>query len=386
MDRLWSKSFISMTVAMLFLFTGFYLLLPTLPLYIQEMGGNETQIGLAAGVFTLAAVVFRPLVGGLLDRYGRRPFIIWGLVLFTVCMYMYDWVGGILLLLALRLLHGMTWAVSTTAVGTAVTDVIPSARRGEGMGWYGMAMTLAMAVGPLLGIWIITNQSYGSLFLIATGSSCIALVFAFAVKVPFQRTAASGRIQLFDKTLVWVMVSIFFLAFSYGGITTFLPLFAEAIEVNAGTFFLVFALTLTLSRPAAGKLSDRFGELAVIIPALIVTVVALLVLSAAGGLGGIVAAAILYGIGFGAAQPALQATTLRIAHPERKGVANASFFTAFDLGIAMGAILLGAVSQAVGYEALFIVSAVSVMLALVVFAVFARRLLHPAPSIGGMNQ
>ncbi len=106
MERLWTKPFIQMTVGMLFLFTNFYLLLPTLPLYIKHLGGSETQVGLAAGAFTLTAVVFRPMVGGLVDRYGRRAFYIWGLIFFVLSMYLYDWVGSILLLLALRILHG----------------------------------------------------------------------------------------------------------------------------------------------------------------------------------------------------------------------------------------------------------------------------------------
>jgi hypothetical protein len=137
-----------MTVGMFFLFTAFYLLLPTLPQFIKQMGGNEAQVGLAAGAFMLSAVIFRPIVGGLLDRFGRRPFIVWGLLLFILAMYMYNWIGGIVVLMGLRILHGISWAVSTTAIITAVTDMIPSARRGEGMGWFGMAMTLAMANRP----------------------------------------------------------------------------------------------------------------------------------------------------------------------------------------------------------------------------------------------
>ena len=106
MERLWTKPFIVMTVAMLVLFTGFYLLLPTMPLYIKSLGGTESQVGLVAGVFTLTAVVFRPIVGGLLDRYGRRPFMIAGLLLFVLSMGLYPWASAFALLLALRVLRG----------------------------------------------------------------------------------------------------------------------------------------------------------------------------------------------------------------------------------------------------------------------------------------
>lgn len=376
MERLWTKQFIQMTVGMLLLFTGFYLLLPTLPLFIKQLGGNESQVGLAAGIFTISAVIFRPIVGGLLDRFGRRPFIIWGMLFFAFSMYLYDWVGGILILMALRVLHGVSWAFSTTAVGTAITDIIPSDRRGEGMGWYGIAMTLAMAIGPMLGIWLIQNESYHVLFLFATSLSVAALLLLFLVKIPFQPKTTSSRIEFIEKSVLPVTVAIFFVAVSYGGITTFLPLFAVSIKVNPGTFFLVYAVALTLIRPIAGKLSDQYGVATVIVPALVITIFALLVLSLSSGLFGVIISAVLYGTGFGAAQPALQAATLQIANPDRKGVTNASFMTAFDLGIGLGSIVLGWVSQYTGYEVLFTVSAVSVALSLLIFIVFVRRLLR----------
>lgn len=312
---------------------------------------------------------------GLVDRYGRRAFYVWGLIFFVLSMYLYDWVGSILLLLALRILHGASWAFSTTSIGTVITDLIPISRRGEGMGWYGMAMTVAMAIGPMLGTYIVSGYSFRTLFLVATGLSLIAFILAYMTRAPYQAKPSAGRIQLVEKSVLPVTAAIFFLAVAYGGITTFLPLFAESIRVNPGTFFLVYAVALTLIRPFAGKLSDRFGEAAVIIPSLVVTAGALIVLSQSSGLPGLITAAILYGIGFGSAQPALQAATLRIAPENRRGAANASFMTAFDLGIGLGAIVLGLISERIGYAYLFTVTAVSVVVSLVIFAVFVRRLL-----------
>jgi MFS family permease len=374
-ERLWTKPFILMTVGVFSLFTGFYLLLPTMPLFIKWMGGNEAQVGLAAGAFMLSAVIFRPIVGGLLDRFGRRPFIVWGLLLFTLAMYMYDWIGGIVVLMGLRILHGMSWAVSTTAILTAITDLIPSARRGEGMGWFGMAMTLAMAIGPMFGIYVTQNLSYHILFLFAVGLSAAALLMMFGAQMPFRQQPGARRIELFEKSVLPVTVSVFFLYIAYGGVTTFVPLFANSVKVNSGAFFLVYAATLALIRPLAGKLSDRNGETFVIVPALLITISALIVLSFSTGLFGVLVSAVLYGIGFGSAQPALQAATIRLAHPDRKGVANASLLTATDLGIGLGAILLGWVSQYTSYQVLFTVSAVSVAFSLLLFTFLVKRLL-----------
>ncbi|NOU92383.1 MFS transporter [Paenibacillus sp. LMG 31456] len=375
MERLWTKTFILMTVGNFFLFTAFYFLLPTLPLFIKQMGGSEVQIGLSTGAFMLCAVIFRPIVGGLLDRYGRRPFIIWGLLLFALAMYMYDWVGGIVVLIGIRLLHGMSWAVSTTAVYTTITDIIPSARRGEGMGWFSTATTLAMAVGPIFAIWVIQNLSYHALFLFAVGLSAAALLLMFGAKVPHQPQSGARTIELFEKSVLPVTVSVFFMYIAYGGITAFIPMFTNSIEVNSGAFFLAFAAALALSRPISGTVSDRYGQTFVIVPALLITISALIVLSFSTGLFGVLASAVLYGIGFGSAQPALQAATIRLAHPDRKGVANASLLTANDLGIGLGAIMLGWISQYTNYQVVFTVSAVSVTLSLLLFTLFVKRLL-----------
>ncbi|MEK3886700.1 MFS transporter [Bacillus sp. FSL K6-3431] len=375
MERLWTRSFILMTVGMFFLFTGFYMLYPTLPQYIKQMGGNESQVGLAMGAFMLSAVVLRPIIGGLLDRFGRRPFIVWGLLFFAVAMYMYEWIGGIVILMALRILHGMTWGVTTTSILTAVTDMIPLKRRGEGLGWSGMAMTLAMAIGPMFGIWVSGNLSYHALFLFAAGLSATALLLTLGAKMPFQPQSGVRRIEFFEKSVLPVTTSVFFLFIAYGGITTFIPLFAESIQVNSGTFFLVYAATLVLVRPIAGKLSDRYDETSVIVPGLVITISALVALSFSTGLFGVLVSAVLYGIGFGSAQPALQAATIRLVRPERTGVANASFTTATDLGIGLGAMILGWISLNTSYQVLFTVSAVSVAFSLMLYSFFVIRLL-----------
>lgn len=307
MERLWTRSFIFMIVGMFFLFTAFYMLYPTLPLFIKERGGSESQVGLAMGVFMLSSVIFRPFVGGLLDRFGRGPFIISGLLLFAIVMYMYNWIGGIFVLMVLRILHGLTWAVSTTSISTAVTDLIPSNRRGEGMGWSGMAMTLAMAIGPMFGLWVIQKLSYHALFLFAVVLSTAALLFTLGANITFQPKTDVRRIDLFEKSVFPITAAVFLLFIAYGGIISFVPLFADSIKVNSGTFFLVYA------------------------------------------------------------------ATIRLVSPERAGVANASFSTGADLGIGLGAIILGWISQYTSYQVLFTVSAISVAFSLLMFIFFVKN-------------
>ncbi|MFV9566982.1 MFS transporter [Thermoanaerobacter mathranii] len=375
MERLWTRSFILMILGTFFLFTAFYMLYPTLPLFIKHIGGNETHVGLSMGIFMLSAVILRPVIGGLLDWFGRRPFIILGLSLFTLAMYMYNWVNGITALIWLRMLHGVSWAISTTAILTVIADIVPTTRYGEGMGWFGTAMTLAMAIGPMLGMWVVQNLSYHALFLFAVALSITALLLEFGVKMLFQPQSDAKRIEFFEKPVLSVAVSVLFLFISYASITTFVPLFADLLKVNSGLFFLVYSATLFLSRPIAGKLSDQYGEMFVVVPALLISILALIVLSVSTGLFGMLVSAVLYGIGFGSAQPVLQATIVRLVPPDRRGVANASFSTATDLGIGLGAIILGWISKYTSYQILFTISAVSVIFSLLVFVFFVKHLL-----------
>jgi MFS family permease len=379
MERLWTRPYVLMIAGTFALFTAFYALYPTLPLFIQQLGGNSAHVGLAMGVFMLTSVALRPVVGGLLDRFGRRSFVVGGTLLFAVAMSLYGWVGSIGTLIALRVLHGTSWAVSSTATQTAITDLIPPARRGEGIGFLGMAMTMAMAVGPAAGLWIAQKLSYQSLFLSGAGISCVAVLLTFGAKMPYRPGPGATGFGIVEKRALPILASLFFLFFAYSSITTFVPLFASSIKVSSPAFFAAFAATLAVVRPLAGRLSDRFGEAVVVVPALVITILALITLSLSTGLPGLVASAVLYGIGFGTSHPVLHAATIRIARTSRQGAANASVSTAADLGIGLGAMALGWVSQHASYQRLFTVAAASVALSLLVF-IFARRVLRPAAS------
>jgi predicted MFS family arabinose efflux permease len=237
-------------------------------------------------------------------------------------------------------------------------------------------MTLAMAIGPMFGLWVIQSLSFSSLFLFAVALSAAAMLLMVGVKMSFRPQPGTRRIELLEKPVLPVAGSVFFLFIAYGGITTFVPLFADSIKVNSGTFFLAYAATLAIIRPFAGKLSDRHGETFVIVPSLVITISALIVLSLSTGLIGVLVSAVLFGMGFGSAQPALQSATIRLARSNRIGVANATLSTATDLGIGLGAIVLGWVSQYASYQALFAVSAVSVGFSLILFTFIVKSLLR----------
>ncbi|WP_152656712.1 MFS transporter [Oceanobacillus sp. CFH 90083] len=373
MDRLWTKSYILLLVGMFFLFTGFYMFYPTLPLYIKELGGNASHVGLAMGIFMFSGMVCRALIGGLSDRYGRKIFIVSGLVLFIIITCLYQWTAGIFYLLILRVFHGMSWGTTATSIHIIFADMIPANRRGEGLGWTGVAMTLAMAVGPMIGFAVMDYFSFSALLYLIIILAAITLIISVFIKLPFEVKQKQGVIHFFEKSVFPVTLTVFFLYVSYGGITIFVPLFSETVDVNPATFFLIYAITLLGSRPILGKFSDRYGGKVIIIPALAASAIALIVLGYATNNFMMSLAAILYGLGFGGANPALQATIIRMVPKERIGVATASFGTSTDLGIGLGAIILGWVARYTDYTILFAICAFSVILSFLTFTILVRR-------------
>ncbi|MHB0979234.1 MAG: MFS transporter [Thermoleophilia bacterium] len=362
---LWTRGFVVLMLYNLFFFLGFQLLSPTLPVFAVRIGGDNSSAGLVVGFFTLAAVLVRPVTGWALDAYGRYALLIAGTVLTFAVIVGHEWVVGIPLLLALRFAHGATFAVATTAGGTLASDLVPRARLGEGMGFFTQAMSLPMAVGPLVGLALIASGDFTWLFMLGAGLTAISLLLGLGLRVPkHQRSRRPfGLRALFERSAMFPSVLVLLLTMTYGPVISFIALLGEERRIaNVGLFFTVYAVVQTLTRPVSGRLADRrgYGRTAAI--GLVVTAAAVAMIAFAHGLLGVAAAAILYGIGFGTAQPSLNALAVNRVSPVRRGAATAAFFTAFDLGVAIGSIGGGLAAAALSLGTVFLLSAVPVLL------------------------
>lgn len=372
--RLWTRDFWLISLATFFLFTSFQMVMPTLPKYVQFLGAKESVVGLVTGVFTVSAVLVRPFVGRELDRRGRRGIYIQGLGLFLIAVLAYRWAPTAAIVLFVRFLHGIGWGTTTTAAGTIVTDLLPPSRRGEGMGYYGMFPNLAMAVAPATGLYLLARYDYPLVFY--SSALLAALAFLLAMQLRRDDPPAGQDLPapaLFEPRALYPSFVTLLMALSYGCVVTFLPIYAEHRGIaNIGPFFTVYAVTLMATRPLAGRVYDRYGPHTALVPGLVLLTLALIFLSRAQSLAAFLLAGVFYGLGFGSAQPALQALTVAGVPPSRRGAANATFFSAFDLGIGTGAVLLGLVAQIIGYPGMFLAAAGGVVLALGAYLLFPR--------------
>lgn len=378
-EKIWTKDFILIVIANFFIFLGFQMTLPTIPLFVENLGGNDQLIGYVVGIFTFSSLLLRPFAGNLLETKGRGFVYLIGLAIFVLSVGSFGFLMSIALLFLMRVIQGVGWGFSTTASGTIATDLIPASRRGEGMGYFGLSGNLALAFGPSLGL-ILANPnilSFKSFFFICAGLGFVALLLSSRInykKVERNQEKKKVKLDLYEKGALKPSLLLFFITVTFGGIASFLPLFtAEKHIEGIQVYFLIYALALMVTRTFAGQLYDRKGHQAVFIPGTLLVLAAMVLLAWLPNSAVLFTAAALYGLGFGSVQPALQAWAIEKAPINRRGMANATFFSFFDLGVGLGAMVFGQIGHLFGYSSIYKAAAISVFISILLYVFFLLK-------------
>ena len=356
---MFTRDFSLAILANLFSFASMYVLLATLPLYVVAIGGTVSDAGVVLACFTLSAVVVRPVVGRLSDRRAKKAIMLAGAVILAASSLLYAPVHSVPLLMAVRVFHGVGWAAFGTAASALAADLAPLSRRGEAMGYFGVGMNVAMAIGPALGVFLVGWTGYGSLFLTAMVLGAAAALTTAGIAEP-RRAPGQGALQRGWRSFIlpsalFPSAVLFTNALTYASVVALLPLFADEAGLgNPGLFFTVFSVVVLVLRGPLGRVSDRRGRVAVVAPGLSVTFVALLVLSQAHSTAMMLVVAVLYAVGVGAAQPTLMAMTVDRAGPQERGAAMGTYTTAMDLGIGVGSVVWGVVAQSLGFATMYV--------------------------------
>lgn len=370
-NKLWTKDFTLITLANLLMAIAFYFMVPILPVFLTDnFSATESQIGLVLSFYTIAALLVRPFAGYALDVIGRYSIYVVSLLLFSTIFFGYVWATSILFVLILRFMHGLTWGSMSTAGSTIAVDLAPQKRRGEGIGVFGLSMTIAMAIGPLIAIAITGDSSYKRLFYSAAGFSFLGLVLAFFVRVPRIVTKKRGfKISsLIEKKSLPVSLNVFLVTIPYGGIISFIALYGRAIGIeSSGLFFLLIAVGIAISRILSGKSFDRAGPKKICILGLGLLIAGLFILALNKSFIGYHFSALILGFGFGIIMATFQAIANHKIEPEKRGAANSTYLTFFDSGIGFGMLLVGYLIQVMDYSGAFILCGAIEVLALFVF-------------------
>lgn len=361
MDRLWNKNYCKVMTANFTLFFAFYVLTPLLPLYLSEhFGATKDVIGLVLSGYTITALLFRPFSGYMVDSFPRKTVLMISFGLFAIFFAGYLAASTLLLFMIVRTLHGGPFGMLTVANSTAAIDVLPSSRRTEGIGYYGLSNNLAMALAPTIGIFIYQlTGSFEFLFWLALIVACCGWLVDATVELKERPVIQKSKLSWDRFFLVrgWLIgLNMIAFGFSFGVLSNYLAIYGKevmGIMGGTGTYFMLCSVGLILSRLQGGKalrngrVSHNAGE------GMVISLIGYFLFIGVGGWIGYYGSALLIGLGNGHMWPAFQNMTINVAQNSQRGTANSTILISWDIGMGLGILIGGVVAELLGYGAAF---------------------------------
>lgn len=360
-SRLWTESFLLVCGTHFLAYSSYAAVNPTFAAYLDTATHNESLIGLAFGIFTFAAVIARPVTGWLLDRTDRQVVQAVAVITFAAATLSFTWAAVIWIVILFRVLHGLTWGISSTATPTIAADVVPSERRAEGFAYFGTVPNIALIVMPPTGLWIAYQFGFESQFAGAALLALLALVPLFFLDEMEPSTDGIG--ELYAPAALPAAFLVMLASVPVGAIDTLIPLYASSVGLgNPGLFFTIMGAAIVLVRSLLGKL---LGSVPVLLSSSFVLQAGGLVLLAIKPRlivvrelpFGLLTGAALFGCGFALVFPLLQDIAISATQDEQNGSATATVLIGMDIGIGLGAIMFGVLADLSGFTAVYIVAA-----------------------------
>ena len=374
-DRLWNRNYCKVMAANFSLFFAFYVLTPLLPLYLSEhFGATKDVIGLVLSGYTITALVLRPFSGYFVDSFPRKTVLMISFGLFAIFFAGYLAASTLLLFLIVRTLHGGPFGALTVSNSTVAIDVLPSSRRTEGIGYYGLSNNLSMAIAPTVGVFVYKyTHSFELLFWIALIVAVCGWMVDATVQLPEKETVRNKQKLSWDRFFLvqgWLIgLNMVAFGFSFGVLSNYLAIYGKevmGITGGTGTYFMLCSIGLILSRLQGGRalrkgrLTHNAGSgmvislvgytLFILMPTLASLFTFHSSLFTAIGFYG---SALLIGLGNGHMWPAFQNMTINVATNSQRGTANSTILISWDIGMGLGILLGGVISELLGYSAAF---------------------------------
>lgn len=375
MEKLWNRNYNLVMATNSLVYIAFFILTPLLPLYLSErFAAGKSMIGVVLSGYTIAALLTRPFSGYIVDSFSRKKVFILCLAFFSVFFLGYVGAGTILMFALVRVFHGIPFGAVTVSNSTVAIDVLPSSRRNEGIGLYGLSGNIGMAIAPSLGIYLHNlANSYAILFWIAFVCSLLSVALSFFVKIPEKEIVKNKRKLSLDRfflTKSWLMaINIALFGLCFGTLSNYLAIYSKqelGITNGTGTYFMILAIGLILSRFQGAK-SLRKGKLTEnAAKGMLLSLCGYVVFAAFNSLPFYYLSAILIGLGNGHMYPAFLNMFINVARHDERGTANSSILTSWDFGVGIGILIGGIISEYSGFSTAFwtiaIINAVGVIL------------------------
>jgi MFS family permease len=374
-----TRPFIVLSFINFLVYSIFYLLMTVVASYSMDVLHSQPWVaGLAAGCFLLAALMGRLLTGRYIEAWGKRRMVMVGTVFYVLMMPLYYFAHQASFLVALRLLHGIGLGISTAALTTIVVNILPRGRQGEGLSTYTLSAMLAMAVGPMIGIFLYHSYGFRAILNVCM-VQCVLILISLAVSsipdLPVDpeklKEFGSGFSGLFEKSALPLSFVGTLMYLSYSGLTGFIAPYARNLNLTraGGLFFVVYSVVIILSRPPMGRLYDHKGK-RVIIPTYFIFAIGLFLLSAAQLEWHFLVAAVLIGFGFGNFNTLARAIIVKPLPSHKLGIATSTYLAISEIGSGFGPFLQGLFLPMLGYRRLYFSLGIIVLIAFMVYRHF----------------
>lgn len=379
-EKLWTTTFVVNMLLNFIFYLVFYL--PTVvigTMAMERYHASASIAGILSGIFIVGGFIARLWAGNNMKRLGAKKLLYIGTLIYFLLTFAYFFVHSVVLLLILRLVHGLGFGIAATASGTLAGAIVPSSRRGEGIGYYALSVTLSSAVGPFLSMFLYRTSGFYSLIWLSALLLFIALVGIFFIHVE-KTTDSSNSVDnkvhkkfawsnYFEKEALPISLIAFLIGISYSSILSFMDAYARNIHLSeaASFFFLVYAITVLLSRPITGRVFDGFGDNFVMYPTYLFFALGLLLIGFAHSGWMLLLAAIFIGLGYGSFSPFGHAIAIRNSEAHRLGITTSTFFGFMDMGVGFGPFILGMFMPLLGYRNLYFASAILALLIAVIY-------------------
>jgi MFS family permease len=355
--KIWNKMFVSIFFANMALNLGQQMSNSLLAKYADSLGAPATQVGMLMSMFAVTALLLRFVAGPAMDTYNRKYLIMGAMGIMATAYFGFSISKSISSLMVFRLLQGCGNAFANVCCLAMVSEALPKDKFGTGMGYYSLAQVVSQAIGPTIGLYLVDWFGYNTTYSINGFVMLTAIVVANQIKINFKRTSKLKITlnNIIAKEAIVPASILLFMAIGFHTINSFLMVFAgkQGVTSNIGLFFTVYALTMLLTRPLIGKLTDKYGLVKVGIPSIILTGCSFLIISVSTTLSMFLVAAFINAFGYGACQPALQSLAMKAVPRERRGSGSSTNFIGMDLGTIIGPTLAGTFAQKLGYVAMW---------------------------------
>lgn len=373
-DSLLNRNFMAACLSNLLFYISVYMLMPVMPLYLVDvMHTGKSVAGVVLSSFTMAALLIRPISGFLVDHFRRKPLYLICYFCFAAYFAGYLLATTLLVLLVVRCTHGLIFGLASTSASTLAIDTLPPGKLGRGIGIFGTTTSIAMSLGPMTGLVLMSEFSYQMVFavalLMAVAAFCIGTTIHCETPPALQTKRRFSWQGIFLASAVPVTLCVIFPSFLYGMILNYLTLYARerGIEINPGFFFCLMAAGMILSRLVAGKLIDRGLFLPLIVTGKLLVVTAIFLFVFVPHSGVFFGSALLAGIGFGIVFPSYQTIFIRLARKEQRGTANSTYLTCCDLGIGIAIFFGGMIAEHLTFPMAFLTGALLTFLSILIF-------------------